>query len=168
MSRRRCAPGIPAALLLLCASGSAARAEPPPLPAAIPPRAGPLASTPPAPPPHIDWETPTPLEKRFQERERVIREKWWTIASGAVLFAVNYSLMAYLAADGVTRSSEEAQPDLDVLYVPVAGPFIAMARGDVRFDDAGPIPLFCGLFQGLGLFGLGWGLTIQIPPVPGP
>jgi hypothetical protein len=125
---------------------------------ALPPTQALPPTSPPAPSGPDPWE----------ERERRIREKWWAIASGAVLLSVNYSLMAFIAATGDVgpRSSEEPPPDLTALYVPVVGPFIAMANGDVRFSDAGPIPLFCGLFQGLGIAGLIVGLATSIPPRP--
>jgi hypothetical protein len=138
---------------------------PPPLP---PPMLMPAPPPPPAPPLAPAGAAAPAGPDPWDERERIIKEKWWAITSGAILLSVNYSLMAMIAATGDIgpRGTDEPPPDLTALYVPVAGPLIAMINGDVKFSDAGPIPLFCGLFQGLGIAGIIVGLAMPIPPRP--
>ncbi|MCC6555186.1 MAG: hypothetical protein IT372_19650 [Polyangiaceae bacterium] len=142
--------------------GGAAPA-PEPAPVSVPAPAPVSVPAPPAP-------GMTPQELRIERRNKAIRERWEWIIGGSTIFAANYSLMVLFAATGEVTSADEStgrKRDLDVLYIPVAGPVIAMAQGEIEFDDAGPIPLLDALFQGLGLASVIVGVSLPDPEAEG-
>jgi hypothetical protein len=111
------------------------------------------------PPP---WKPGDPAPPGYHVEKRVDVK---TIRSGAALL-VGFWVISVIAGAVLNSAEEEKAEDGDdvepgdwsVLYIPVAGPFLAM--GNTTTDDAGwAFLLLDGVFQSVGLLGVLIGLV---------
>lgn len=93
---------------------------------------------------------PTPLPPAItdKERDRPFVNAHYALWGGLSLIATNYSWVALMAA---ASHGETPPANRDALYIPVIGPIVALANGQVKFSDGGPLPIFDAMFQGFGV-----------------
>ena len=138
---------------------------PPPVYAPGPYAPGPYAPGPYAPQPY----TPAPKgPKRITQFDpnapapegytKVSQKRKGLIIGGAVTFGVTYGISLFVAAiNEDVRSSDSSAEDLSSLAIPVAGPFLQLAKTDASIGRLSLIQL--GLAQTLGAAMLIYGLT---------
>lgn len=122
----------------------AARAQPPPIEPAPAPAPSPAArergkgrAPPPVVPPRLALVDPAlrpAREASVPPAYEVVREAYDApvLMTGAILFLGSYGASLVVAA---STERDDPDPGLDRLYVPVLGPWLALAGGDCPFED---------------------------------